>query len=170
MQGPVTLDLDRTPIMWDIPFDLRKLTSVGDSVDRGNLQNLIANLLERISTTEHSLVQVCEHNSCLESLEKELLEHVSNLQKHSRDFVVPATSSLRAASKSAGRDDDSSSDMSLGLDTGSQQNMSIILQEFHQASKVHNDLTKDALNNMRWDFNLAMQQASQNFCRQLEDL
>ncbi len=170
MRGTMILDMERTLIMWDIPFELRKLTSVGDSCDRVNLQNLIANLLERINATEYSLVQLCEHNSRLECLEKELPEHVSDLQKHSRALVVHTPSSLRAASKSPGQDDNSSSEMSLGSDTGPQQNMSGILQEFHKASKMHNDLTKDALTNMRQDVNLALQQASQNFCQQLKDL
>ncbi len=39
VQGPPSMDLDRTSFMWTLPLDVRQHTSTGDSADRVNLKD-----------------------------------------------------------------------------------------------------------------------------------
>ena len=83
-RAPMTIDIDRTSVMWDLPSDIRKLTSVGDSVDRVHLQALLTNIFQRLSSVELALVQLSEQSSRIEDLEKNLRNHVGDDRQHSK--------------------------------------------------------------------------------------
>ncbi len=116
-RAPMSIDIDRTSVMWDLPQDTRKLTSVGDSYDRLHLQALLSNIFHRLNSLELNLVQLSEQRLQIEDLERNMQGHVSDDMQHHKARPCSCVSSLQTVSRLSAKDDnDVASAMSLESD------------------------------------------------------
>ena len=161
------VDIDVTSLMWDLPAKVQKPTSVGNEVDGVNLKELVTDLLQRMSALELELVQLGEHNTRLDSLDKDISAHVLDERRHSSESVGQNLTSVQVAAKSSGQDDNFSTYMSLASDNFSTKGQSHISQEVLKATKLATDHTKEAVDQLWQEFDQAMQQSMRNFHQEL---
>ena len=129
------------------------MTSAGDFAGKVNIKELLANLFHRMSDAETNLVQLCEHSSRLDGLNRALANHPLVEPGLSTKTSVSGLTSLRVAAQQSHHSDDSNLEMSLSSDLLSSQCQSQFIQELHK---------------LRHEFDHAMQQSTQAFQQDLE--
>ncbi len=113
-----------------------------------------------MSAAEVDLVQLCEHSSRLDGLDKDLAAHLLDDQKHSKETLIPALTSLQAAKKQSHHYDDSALDMSLVSDLLSSKSQSQFAQELHHATKIATKHTREAVDKLQQEFDQATIQST----------